>query len=238
LRGDPVADPATRGTLRTYWWNWGRVPNFGDELTPIILQAFTGLDVEWARPKDAELVACGSVLTHLPKAWSGTVWGTGKMRERDKIDLSQANVLALRGALSAQGSGASQGYVLGDPGLLASLLPGIKRTTDIELGVIPHWEDRSMVWRHRGMTIDVRAHPLEVIAKIASCKRVVSSSLHGIIVADAFGIPRMWTRSRGATEFKFRDHMTVVGEFEPAVWGQADPHRVKAAQQALLGALP
>jgi hypothetical protein len=37
---------------------------------------------------------------------------------------------------------------------------------------------------------------------------------------------------------KFRDHMTVVGEFEPAVWGQADPHRVKAAQQALLGALP
>jgi pyruvyltransferase len=222
--------------VKAYWWLGVRHSNFGDELTPLILSKLGGFEVEWAKPADAEMVACGSVLSHLPKDWSGTVFGTGKMRERDRVNLSQANVLALRGALSAKGSGAREGYVLGDPGLLASRL-GIERTDDIALGVIPHWEDRGLVWRNRGTTIDVKGDPLTVIRQIASCKRIVSSSLHGIIVADAFGIPRRWERSRGATEFKFRDHMTVVGEFKPAVWGRADPRRVKAAQQALLGAL-
>jgi hypothetical protein len=211
--------------------------NFGDNLTKLLLEHFAGFEVEWAKPTEAEWIGVGSIATHIPPGWTGTVWGSGKMRKRDRIDLSQAKVLALRGELTAKDSGATGDYVLGDPGLLVSLL-GIKRTDEHPVGIVPHWQDRWLPWRHRGMTISPMADPLTVIRQIASCSRIVSSSLHGIIVADAFGIERRWERAPEATEFKFRDYQSVVGEFERSTWSRANPRKVKAAQQALLGVLP
>ena len=220
--------------MKAYWW---KHRNFGDNLTPLLLRHFAGFEVDWAKPQDAEWIGVGSIATHIPPGWSGTVWGSGKMRKRDHIDLSQAKVLALRGELTAKDSGATGDYVLGDPGLLVSLLPGVKRTNEHPVGVVPHWQDRWLPWRHRGMTISPLGDPLTVIRQIASCSRIVSSSLHGLIVADAFGIERRWERAANATEFKFADYMSVVGDFPRSTWSRVDRRRVKAAQQALLGVL-
>ena len=41
----------------------------------------------------------GSILEHLPERYSGTVCGTGQLREESRIDLSHARVLALRSLL-------------------------------------------------------------------------------------------------------------------------------------------
>jgi pyruvyltransferase len=226
--------------VKAYWWTgapYKATSNFGDCLTPLLLEHFTGQTVEWAKPRDAEWIAVGSIATHIPKDWDGVVWGAGKMRRRDKIDLSKAKVLALRGELTAKDSGATGDYVLGDPGLLVSLLPGLKRTGEHPVGIVPHWQDRWLSWRQRGMTINPQGDPMTVIRQIASCSRIVSSSLHGIIVADAFGIERRWERAANATEFKFRDYMSVVGEFQRSTWSRVDRRKVKAAQQALLGVL-
>jgi hypothetical protein len=226
--------------VKAYWWTGtprGATANFGDGLTPLLLEHFTGQTVEWAPAKEAEWIAVGSIATHIPKGWGGIVWGSGKMRKRDRIDLSNAKVLALRGQLTANESGANGDYVLGDPGLLVSLLPGVKRTGEHPVGIVPHWQDRWLPWRHRGMTISPQGDPMTVIRQIASCSRIISSSLHGIIVADAFGIERRWERAANATEFKFRDYMSVVGDIPRSTWSRVDSRKVKAAQKALIGAL-
>ncbi len=52
------------------------------------------------------------------------------------------------------------------------------------------------------------------IEKIASCERIASTSLHGLIVADAFHIPNLWI-SKDAQEkrisWKFIDYFLSVG---------------------------
>jgi len=203
-------------------------------MTPLIL-AKLGIEAEWASVWEADFVACGSVLTHLPPYWAGTVWGTGKARKTDKIGLPNAKILALRGSLSAH---AIEGrYALGDPGLLANLVA--EPTEEVELGIVPHWEDRQLHKAWKGMVIDVKQDPESVIQAIARCKRVVSSSLHGLIVADALGLERRWAlfpKVQGHG-FKFRDYATVVGAFEPNIWGKADARRVKDARTALRRAL-
>lgn len=217
-----------------YWWK--DHANFGDRLTPLLLERLGGLQVSWAKAAEAQIVACGSVLSHLPRAWPGIVFGTGKESKHRHVDLSHANVLALRGHLTAQDSKAHPGYIFGDPGLLVSQL-GIVPTEQHELGVLPHWEDRQLRLRYpKALLIDVHRPPLEVIAQVASCKRLVSSSLHGIITADAFGIPRRWERFPKVQGggFKFVDHGTVVGPFLPGEWRTADRAKVERATNDLL----
>lgn len=216
--------------MRAYWWK-GHA-NFGDALTPLLLKRLLGVKVDWAPAKDAELVMCGSVLTHLPRGWTGTVFGTGKARKADNVNLSAANVLALRGRLSGPAP------VYGDPGLLAPLLISEPRVPDIPLGVVPHWEDRRLARRYPGAeVIDVTADPEVVITAIQRCKRIVSSSFHGIVVADAFGIPRRWERHPKVIPFKFADYGSVIGRIEPGVWGVADERRILVVTAELFEAL-
>jgi len=218
--------------VKAYWWR-GK-PNFGDAMTPLILGKL-GVDAEWASVWESEFVACGSVLTHLPPYWAGAIWGTGKARKTDKIGLPKATVLALRGKLSAATIPGS--YALGDPGLFANLVT--EPSEEFELGIVPHWEDKQLHKAWKGHVIDVTQEPEAVIRAIARCKRIVSSSLHGIITADALGLERRWAlfpKVQGQG-FKFRDHATVVGAFEPNVWSRADARRVASARTALAGAL-
>ena len=56
----------------------------------------------------------------------------------------------------------------------------------------------------------------EFIDKIYSCKIVFSSSLHGIIVADAYHVPNVWVSFREDEHpdgnFKFHDYYHSVGK--------------------------
>jgi len=217
-------------------YSWAGHRNFGDRLMPLIL-GLVGIETEWAEPGDAELIGAGSIATHIPKGWRGTVFGSGKPRSGEHIDLSAAHVVALRGKLTAKGSGARGDYVLGDPGLLVRMLP-ITPSDDIDVGIIPHWEDRGLARRFpNGHLIDVQGDPEMVIRQIAACRRVISSSLHGLVVADAFGKERRWERAARAWPFKFADYGSVVGPFQAGRWGRADPWKVQDATSALYGAL-
>ena len=68
--------------------------------------------------------------------------------------------------------------------------------------------------------VNVMGYPMKALQAIANAKAVISSSLHGIVLADAFGIPRMWDWFDGiqAQGFKMYDYGTVVGTFEPGEW--------------------
>ncbi len=203
------------GAVLAYWW--AQRPNFGDLLTPLLLARFANITAVWSPPENADLVCAGSVLDVLPHGWTGVVAGSGVLHEHTRIDLRHATILGLRGKLTwelAQ-SGHKTDCVLGDPGLLVSeIVPEVEKTH--ALGVVPHWTDLDLASQHPdGHYINPRRDPVEVVTEIASCEQIVASSLHGVVVADAFGIPRRVEpfapkRYEGGT-FKFIDYGTGLG---------------------------
>jgi len=197
-----------------YWWRG--VPNFGDRLTPLLLRHFSDLDVSWASADTAKIVAVGSTLEHIPRGWSGKIVGAGRLKENSTINVRSASVLALRGPLSARGVHGD--YALGDPGLLANELVTIETKRHL-LGIVPHWSDTTLAHDPRfanfhPLIIDPRGDPLDVIRAIGECHKIVSSSLHGIILADAFGIPRRFEYTprfdREGHTFKFLDYSASI----------------------------
>ena len=227
---------STSDPLRVYWYR--RHANFGDQLTEVLLERLAGIRVRWTRAKKAEFVGAGSIAADLPRGFQGIVFGTGKHSADARIDLSRAHVLCVRGALTLEGSGASCD-VLGDPGLLCGFIaPEVQPTRS--LAVVPHLRDRSLAHRFDGHVVDVGGGVDRVISEVASCERVVTSSLHGLILADALGLPRRWELFPRvqADGFKFHDYASALGEcLEPGRWQRANPATVAGVQARLLDLL-
>lgn len=228
-------------------WHWTAKANFGDRLTGPILEYFCDLDVEYTPfIRGADVVAVGSVLSLLPHDWAGTVIGSGKLHQNSVFRAHDATVLAVRGPESARGIPGD--YALGDLGLLAGHLiaPQSRRHA---IGVVPHWSDTQMWPRERErlrqydpVYIDVAAEPLSVVRQIASCRKIVTSSLHALIVADSFGIPRRFEYTprfdREGGVFKFLDYSASIGTpFEAGRLTQANRFRVERTQEDLIDVL-
>lgn len=216
FRGDT---PKNRKAVKAYWWN-GR-PNMGDLLTPLLINHFTSLTAEWERVGKADVVSVGSILEHLPALYDGYLLGTGRLYPDSSIHFPSPamTVLALRGPLTARSW--QKDVAIGDPGLLANELVGPQsRVTD--LGIVPHWSDNTLAYDSRFYSdkwttklIRTSGDPLSVIEAIGSCKKIVSSSLHGIILADSFGIPRRFEYTPRfdveGGKFKFEDYSASIG---------------------------
>ncbi len=198
--------------MRVYWCSHcGDGRNFGDQLTPLLLRHF-GIEARWAPADRAELVMVGSVLSAVPNGWRGTVLGTGFIKRSMSRDLRRARVLSVRGELSRNACRLTYRTPLGDPGVLAPYLTDrIGEPTDAI--ALPHYVDRDLtrlgvpVWP---MTSD----PLDLIAAVRATKLVHTSSLHGLILADALGVPHVWHRHpavRGSG-WKFADYASALQE--------------------------
>lgn len=209
--------------IKAYWWK--EVPNFGDALAPFLLEHFAGIKVEWDTISHAQIASIGSILEHIPPLWDGYILGSGVLHENSRLQIHQmtsgvtAKILALRGPLTARVLPGT--YALGDPGILADELVGIQ-PKHWDLGILPHFTDLELVPKfeqlikapHTIKVIDPGDHPLAVIAQIGQCRRLVTSSLHGMIVADAFGMPRRVEMSKAnlkdGGDFKFRDYSASI----------------------------
>jgi hypothetical protein len=211
--------------LKVYWCDRevrGR-KNFGDWISPELCQHLSGRPVEYADERHADLVAVGSILHRVPTHfWSRRVdvWGAGLMHDKSP-GRGIHRYHAVRGELTARLAGAKDGVVLGDPGLLVNLL--FPHFADVpkrwDIGIVPHHIDQGspsvaeLSERLPGChTIDILSGTQEFLAELAACRQVLSSSLHGLIAADAFGIPNAWItisdQIRG-DGFKFRDYYTA-----------------------------
>jgi len=232
--------------LKTYWWN--EHPNFGDALAPLLLKRFAGTDSKWDTICRADVIVTGSILEHVPPLWSGHVIGVGQLYEDSRLHLhtKTAKVWAIRGPLSARSVPGD--YALGDPGLLADELVYVHHR-DVALGVVPHWTDTSLaknpLWyspNWQTLVIDPAGDPLDVVRSIGRCQKIVTSSLHGMIVADAFGIPRRYELNPGASKyegglFKFRDYSQSIGaSFEPGKVIEASRFKVEDRKHELYDA--
>lgn len=213
--------------LRLYWLT--SKPNFGDALSPLICARVSGRVIEHAPVGSCDLIALGSLMQRVKEHfWTRriTVWGTGFIGPEPSRK-SRHRYCAVRGKLTASIVRAGDDVVLGDPGLLASILLEAESALAprIRCLVIPHYKDREHPWLQEVARqfpwveiADVFEPPLELMRRIRSADVVLASAMHGLIVADSFGIPNAWLKLsddvRGG-DFKFRDYYSVF-DMDPA----------------------
>jgi pyruvyltransferase len=190
--------------------------NFGDLLGPLLANRIA-TDAGFVQPRESRrLVAVGSIMK-LTRA-GDTVWGTGINGKSMDVGAAPAlDVRAVRGpktrdALVAVGMSVPE--VFGDPALLWPRF--WSRASYLERGgamapvsVVPNFHDREHVAGDN--VIDPIGSPHEVIARIARSSFVCGSSLHGIVLAEAFGIPARLIRSAHEPPFKYDDYYAGTG---------------------------
>ncbi|WP_408886290.1 polysaccharide pyruvyl transferase family protein [Lactococcus lactis] len=225
-----------------YWKTPDGEPNFGDELgIEIINKLFPYLDIVYEPDiKKADLLSVGSLLHILLDLEFGAkhkkinVWGSGTIyplqaevgsiktkfpiHSFSEMNISNIKFHAVRGQLTKNDLKLSKVH-LGDPGLLANLVYEASKVKKYKLGVIPHFEDannpliKKFSKTNNVKIIDVLRAPQEVIADLTSCELIFSSSLHGLIVADSFGIPNIHMELSDKLvggNFKFEDYYSSV----------------------------
>lgn len=199
--------------MTTCFWHRSPSPgNLGDALTPIILEALS-LPVEWASKAVADMVACGSVIDATRPGMY--VWGAGAMSKDSRPD-PEAYYYAVRGPLTeriVELAGGICSGAIGDPALL---LPGF-HDDPIEQrwhrGFVRHYADDGPPDDDAVVEISPVGEPLAIVDQIRECWSVVSSSLHGLVVAEAYEIPWEWRpcdRLKGDGT-KFLDFAASVG---------------------------
>lgn len=209
---------------------WSRYRNFGDLLTPILYQKIHGTPLcrlsrgggSSIRAPRKWLLGVGSIFTH--RCLDGAmVWGTGYIPKGD-IQGTPAAIRCLRGPLTAEAL-TKNGVpittnVFGDPGLvLPKFFPPANERV-YEFGVVPHLEDldhpavQSLKEYPGCKVVNLGRPPKVVIEEITSCERILSSSLHGLVAADAYGIPSLWIELSDkvwGNGFKFYDYYESLG---------------------------
>ena len=209
--------------LRLHWWK--AEPNFGDALSPLILLHMAGREVKHASPKAAEVFAIGSLMQVVKRnydeanpALRPVIWGTGLLHTIQAIGFIQhIDVALLRGPVTAAILGVDHNR-FGDPGLLVHEALPFKGTRTDRIGIVPHHtllaepELLALVASDpKYMLIDPRKDPTTVCHEIASCAHVYASSLHALIVADAYGVSNTWLAPKGQSRLKYLDYAASVG---------------------------
>lgn len=208
--------------------------NFGDELTKDIIERVFKKKTEVHNQIDCkfDMLGVGSLIHFFNDItdYKTYVWGSGLID--DQVQSINPNFIfkACRGQYTR--SKLPEVYhtiPLGDPGLLCNLIytNQVERTDMI--GVIPHLRDEGsnylndIIRKHPEIfkIIPVAQAPEEVADAIKSCKLILSSSLHGLIVSDSFGVPNIHLmlsdnltsphHLRGG-EYKFRDYYSGIGK--------------------------
>lgn len=189
-------------------WHVGH-PNFGDDINPYFFQRLLGRPVRFVRRTEAHILGIGSVLN--ASASVSVVVGSGLLAPELAPGHSVARIVSLRGHLTAEAIGFDPGYY-GDPAVLVSRLFPRQQTGMCRLGVIPHHTRAAVCRRLIGrdtLFIDPAWHPLKVLDAINQCCGILSQSLHGLVIADAYGIPNGWLAPEEGMiggEFKFADY--------------------------------
>ncbi len=242
--------------MKSLAFAYTKIPNMGDLLNEYIMENVLKVDFHKAKRVDQyELTGIGSFLDllftgpnkedksikglckkHLNHHCTKTcyTWGTGFLddysKERTGLSRNKVEFMAVRGRLSKEVIekilGHSINPVLGDAGILASLLFDESPSIKYEVGIIPHYKEKDarqvelLLRKNPGAhVIDLQKDPMQVIKEIAECKFIFSSSLHGLIIADAFRRPNMrvyFTDAPLGTGFKFDDYYSAYGIINPA----------------------
>ena len=223
----PVSAPLPYRHVSLFHWRPanGSV-NFGDHLSQVVVSrvlGLRGLTLDDQVEQSARLLAIGSIL-HCA-AHDDVVWGSGvngKVPE-SAFTAQRLDVRAVRGPLTEEflrSRGHRVPMVYGDPALLVPhLYAGRFRPIAEKAHVfVPNLHDLRLV-AGKPDVVSPLAGWNTVVAEILKARLVLASSLHGLVIAEAFGIPARYVRlSETENLFKYRDYYYGTGrkDFEYA----------------------
>jgi GR25 family glycosyltransferase involved in LPS biosynthesis len=227
---------------------WDRVANIGDLINPFIIESVSGRQTYFSSEEKREhVLGIGSIFFMANR--SSHIWGSGIMDPtRDYSNVDPSKVHAVRGRKTRdilfRDYGLKQDVPLGDPGILAPDLPELATALrDVKnkrrVGIIPHY---TMVGNSvfadlakllDGEILSTRSFDLDLIAEIAASEIIISQSLHGLIFAEALGIPSAWVTHTpdDIWSFKFWDWYTNTLEppKAPMLLGNSSPQEMRQA---------
>lgn len=194
-----------------YRGSWGAIKSFIKCIVTLQLKRTVHINY----PFDKNILGIGSIISLGNK--NSIVWGSGFMNENEIFRGGQ--IFAVRGKLT-NNKLINQGYrgcnVFGDPALLVPLLISPNNKQLYEIGIIPHIKETEYFkaqYSHLYKIIDLRSFDVKkIIQEITSCKYILSTSLHGIIVSHAYNIPALWIKHGyiDTDGFKFKDYFSSV----------------------------
>lgn len=153
-----------------------------------------------------------------------TILGSGFKRENSKVQVIPKSVQSCRGPLTRKklmDLGLEVPEIYGDPAILLPKYYNIPVVKKYRMGLIPHYIDQDVEIlkkfndRNDVKIIDVFSPMEEFVKDIKSCEFTMSSSLHGIILSHAYGIPSGWIKLSDKLvggSFKFDDYYQSLGE--------------------------
>lgn len=218
--------------IALFWWSSKKFEhkkqeNFGDIVGPYLLKKLSDLDFFFVQPHKRKwhqlfkkvYFTVGSILQHADK--NSIVWGSGIVDKKQHI--KKATFLAVRGPKTRERLlelGYNVPEVYGDPAILLPkvYLPDVKTTHKI--GIIPHYVDYETVnnWYKDEKSIKVISllndNVEAVIDDILSCEKIISSSLHGLIVGHAYQKRCVWVKFSEKVfgdGVKFEDYFLSIG---------------------------
>lgn len=193
--------------------------NLGDNLNKPILE-WLGYKVEYTsiRKQRGKFVGIGSIMSCVRE--NDTVWGAGIIRYNQNLAPGiKAKYLAVRGKKTRAmllKAGAKVPEVYGDPALLLPLMYNPKIKPIYEVGYIPHYVQKDTFKRSHpeAHAIDIQTMDWKsFVDQIKQCRKIISSSLHGLIIAEAYGILTEWRDWGGGVigdGFKFIDYYSAT----------------------------
>jgi pyruvyltransferase len=214
----------SRPVVLERWTQPNRPDNFGDRLAGVVCEAMLalqGLTPSSPSVRPRHLWSVGSVV-HFARG-RDVIWGSGVNGKDLNAGVSPLlDVRAVRGPLTQRWlteRGIAECEVFGDPALLLpQLMPELIELRNsgrrVEALVVPHLTDRLRVSTPLPI-LDVFSPWLTCICRIITADFVISSSLHGIIVAEAFGVPaRLLRLSEHEPLFKYQDYFESTSRSE------------------------
>jgi pyruvyltransferase len=159
------------------------------------------------------------------------IWGSGLISAEKTILRVPEKIFSVRGPLTREellkrGIDCPERY--GDPALLVSRYVRPSFVKRYRVGLIPHYTDienpalKAFCAKHpEVLVIKMKNYRdwHEIPDQICSCEKIISSSLHGLIMADSYRVPNAWVSFSDCItggDFKYLDYFRSVGRADNA----------------------
>lgn len=225
---------------------WCQIENVGDKITPYLIRKIFNDEPVISDDPPRWFIA-GSIAHHVKNG--DIVCGVGSF---DVAPVPRfVDAIGVRGPLTAKVLGVECLY--GDGGLLLPYYYRPPKTVRKGIGVVPHYVDYALA-RDMGCpnVIDVRQDVESFVNEISRYELIAASSLHGIVIAEAYGIPAVrisfpTSTSIASFRFKHKDYylgtdreLPLLVSVDNALAGRCDPPSLdgpRAAGDRLYNAL-